>query len=139
MKIDISVEQLNELSKGNLAQNLGIEIISVVDDTIEAKMPVDNRTIMPLGLLHGGASAALAETLGSYGSYYLINQDKERMVGLNLVSNHLKGVSSGFVYAKAQIVHKGRSTHFWNIEVFNESGQTINRSTLTVAILLIKS
>ena len=102
-------------------------------------MPVDNRTIMPLGLLHGGASAALAETLGSYGSYYLINQDKERMVGLNLVSNHLKGVSSGFVYAKAQIVHKGRSTHFWNIEVFNESGQTINRSTLTVAILLIKS
>ena len=139
MKIDITVEQLNELSKGNLAQNLGIEIISVVDDTIEAKMPVDNRTIMPLGLLHGGASAALAETLGSYGSYYLINQDKERMVGLNLVSNHLKGVSSGFVYAKAQIVHKGRSTHFWNIEVFNESGQTINRSTLTVAILLIKS
>tara|TARA_B110000046_G_C12806718_1_gene319517 strand:- start:172 stop:591 length:420 start_codon:yes stop_codon:yes gene_type:complete len=139
MKIDITVEQLNELSKGNLAQNLGIEIISVVDNTIEAKMPVDNRTIMPLGLLHGGASAALAETLGSYGSYYLINQDKERMVGLNLVSNHLKGVSSGFVYAKAQIVHKGRSTHFWNIEVFNESGQTINRSTLTVAILLIKS
>ncbi|WP_320815735.1 PaaI family thioesterase [Flavobacterium sp.] len=138
MKIQATVDQINKLCKNNLIENLGIEILKVGDDFIEASMPVDERTMTPLGFLHGGASAALAETLGSFGSYFLIDQKLETMAGLNVASNHLKGVRSGNVYAKAKITHKGRTTHFWKIEITNESGQIINSSTLTVAIIKLK-
>lgn len=139
MHTKATAAQLNEVSKGNLGETLGIEILALGKDFIEAKMPVDHRTTNPLGILHGGASAALAETIGSFGSYLLIDHSKERMVGLNVTSNHIKSVSSGFVYAKAVIVHKGRSTHLWNITIKNEAEQVINYSTLSVAILPSRS
>jgi 1,4-dihydroxy-2-naphthoyl-CoA hydrolase len=99
-------------------------------------MPVDHRTIMPLGLLHGGASCVLAETLGSYASTLVIDFSKEKMVGLQLTANHIKSVTDGYVVGTARPVHVGRRTHVWDIRIEAEgSGALVCASRLTVAIL----
>ncbi len=125
----------NELSKNSLASHLGIEFIEINADFIAAKMPVDARTQQPYGLLHGGASVVLAETLGSYGSACHIDLEKQFAVGLEINANHVKSASSGFVYGKASLIHKGRKTHIWEIRITNEAEQLVCISRLTVAIL----
>ncbi|MGB1040822.1 MAG: PaaI family thioesterase [Flavobacteriales bacterium] len=128
------LDQLNLSSKNTLMEVLGIEYTEIGDDYICGKMPVDNRTHQPMGILHGGASAALIETLGSIGSHLLINQETEFSSGLDLNINHIKSMRSGFVFAKAVIIHKGKSTHVWQVNLTNEEGKLVATGRLTVYI-----
>lgn len=132
---DYSTEQLQDFSKQSLNENLGIEFLSIGEDSIEAKMPVDDRTVQPFRILHGGASAALAETLGSVSSMMCINTDTHIPVGLELNINHLRSETNGFVVGKCTPIHLGRSTHVWSIEITSEKGKKVAVSRLTVMIL----
>lgn len=130
-----TAEQLNQESANTISQHIGIEFTEVGEDFVAAKMPVDARTHQPFGLLHGGASVVLAETLGSVGANLAIDQSKFYCVGLDINSNHLRGVREGFVYGKATPLHVGRSTQVWQIKIHSEAGKLINISRLTVAVV----
>jgi 1,4-dihydroxy-2-naphthoyl-CoA hydrolase len=130
-----SLNDLNGLSKDTLNENLGIEFIEITEDSIVAKMPVDSRTVQPFRILHGGASAALAETLGSVASMMCIDIEKYIPVGLELNINHLRSASGGFVTGYCQSIHLGKSTHVWGIEIKNEEGKKVAISRLTVMVL----
>ncbi|MFK7757638.1 MAG: hotdog fold thioesterase [Flavobacteriales bacterium] len=126
---------MNAGNKNTLMEALGIEFTDAHDGYVEAKMPVDVRTHQPMGLLHGGATAALAETLGSVGSHMLIDRNTQATVGIEVNANHLKGARSGWVIGKAQIQHEGRKLHVWNIEVFDEADRKIAVCRLTNMII----
>jgi len=130
-----TVDMLNAAGKDTLVAHLGIEIIEIGVDFILAKMPVDHRTVQPMGLLHGGASVVLSETLGSLAASLLIDKSIEFPVGLEINANHIKSVKSGFVYGKASPIHVGRSTQIWQTEIRNEAGKLVCTSKLTVAII----
>ena len=134
-KDDISLEQLNLLNKNNLGEHLGIVFTDLGDNYIKATMPVDHRTQQPYGLLHGGASVALAETLGSIASAMVIDTGKNICVGLDINANHVRGVRSGFVTGIAKHVHIGSSTHVWEIKIYDEQEKLVCISRLTVSIL----
>ena len=134
-KDDISLEQLNLLNKNNLGEHLGIVFTELGDNYIKATMPVDHRTQQPYGLLHGGASVALAETLGSIASAMVIDTGKNICVGLDINANHVRGVRSGFVTGIAKPVHIGSSTHVWEIKIYDEQEKLVCISRLTVSIL----
>src|SRR5687768_7666861 len=102
---------LPPMVENTLVEHLGIEFVEIGDDYLKARMPVDNRTRQPMGLLHGGASLVLAETLGSVGAYLCIDPTKQTCVGLEINANHIRGVSSGWVYGTARPLHLGRTTH----------------------------
>ncbi len=131
----ISPIELNEFGKGSMHSNLGIEITEITSETILGRMPVDQRTCQPFGILHGGASMVLAETLGSYGSYSLVDRTLFNCVGLEINGNHVRSVTSGYVYGKATIVHKGRTTHIWTTEIVNEQGKLVCTGRITIAII----
>lgn len=133
-KRKITPEQLNQRARGTLVDNLGIEFVEVGEDFIRARMPVDRRTVQPYGLLHGGASAALAETLGSYGAVLSCEEGK-RPVGLEINANHVRAVRSGHVVGTVRPVHRGRSTHVWDTRIEDESGRLVSVSRITLAIL----
>ena len=132
---DITLTSLNQMSQGTMLEHLGIEFTDVTSETISAKMPVDHRTRQPMGLLHGGASVALAESIGSVASYLSVDTEKQACVGLDINANHLKGVQEGWVYGTAQALHLGRRTHVWEIRVTNEDQQLVCISRLTVAVI----
>lgn len=131
----VPIEQLNHLSANTMLAHLGIQITELGDDYICGTMPVDHRTHQPMGLLHGGANAVLAESLGSYGSSLLVDLATHGVNGLELNCNHIRGVRSGQVYGKATIRHRGRSTHIWEIEITNSDGKLVCLSRLTVAVM----
>jgi 1,4-dihydroxy-2-naphthoyl-CoA hydrolase len=131
----ITIEILNKLSVNTLAANLGIEITEMGDDSITAKMPVDHRTHQPLGLLHGGASVALAETLGSVGAMCCLDFDKQYCVGLEINANHIKSAKSGFVYGTAKPIHVGKRTQVWEIKIVNEGQELVCVSRITLAVI----
>jgi 1,4-dihydroxy-2-naphthoyl-CoA hydrolase len=114
---------------------LGIEITEVGENFLKARMPVDPRTQQPYGMLHGGASATLAETLGSVGSACVINPDEFICVGLEINANHIRGVRTGHVYGTATPLHLGQSTHVWEIRILDDQEKLVCVSRLTVAIL----
>lgn len=132
---NISLQEINSRSLQNMGKHLGIEFTEINADYLIAKMPVDERTKQPLGLLNGGASAALAETVGSMAAYLSINREDYYCLGLELKCNHLKPVSEGYVYGKATALHIGRKTHLWQIEISNEEGQRIAFATHTVMVI----
>src|SRR6187401_35379 len=117
---DITLNDLNALSKNTLAENIGIEFTAIGDDFLEARMPVDHRTHQPLGLLHGGASVALAETLGSMAATCCLDPSKQYCVGLDINANHVKSVKDGFVTGITRPIHVGKKTHVWEIRITNE-------------------
>jgi 1,4-dihydroxy-2-naphthoyl-CoA hydrolase len=131
----ITLHQLNQMNRGNMVGHLGIEFTEVGPDYVCAKMPVDERTRQPMGLLHGGASVALAETLGSIAAYCTIDPGKQYCVGLDINANHVRGVSSGFVYGKASPLHVGRTTQVWEIRITDEAGKLVCISRITMAVL----
>ena len=130
-----TVDMLNAASKDTLVANLGIEIIEIGTDFLLAKMPVDHRTKQPMGILHGGASVVLSETLGSLAASLLIDKSAEFSVGLEINANHIKSVKSGYVFGKAIPIHVGRSTQIWQTDIRNEAGKLVCTSKLTVAII----
>jgi 1,4-dihydroxy-2-naphthoyl-CoA hydrolase len=129
-------EFLNELSKGTAVPNLGITFTELGDDFIEATMPVDHRTMQPMGILHGGASALLAETLGSVASSLCVdNPLEQKPVGIEINASHLKSVSCGYVIGRATPIRLGKRLHVWQIEIKDEEGAMICISRLSVMIL----
>jgi 1,4-dihydroxy-2-naphthoyl-CoA hydrolase len=130
-------EDLQWMLKDNMCEAIGIEITELTEDSIKGKMPVDNRTVQPMKILHGGASVALAESLGSIGSNLIIDNSIYACVGLDINANHLRPASSGYVYAEAKPIHIGKKTHVWSIEIKNEKGQMVCISRLTMAVIEI--
>jgi uncharacterized protein (TIGR00369 family) len=133
-KKPISIEHLTQVHVGTTVQHLGIEFLEIGDDFIRARVPVDTRTRQPYGLLHGGVSVVLAETLGSCGAMYA-SPEGQRAVGLDINANHLRGATSGWVTGVTRPVHIGRSTHVWHIELTNEAGELTCVSRITMAML----
>lgn len=130
-----SLETINALSKDTLVEHLEIEVVELGDDYIKATMPVDNRTRQPFGLLHGGASAVLAETLGSIGSSLCIDPSKHSCVGLELNANHLRPVREGMVTGIAHPIRLGRTVHVWEVRICNAKDRLTCVSRLTMAVL----
>ncbi len=130
----ISVESLTALSRGTAAEHLGIEFLEVGDDFIRARVPVDHRTSQPYGLLHGGVSVVLAETLGSLGAAHSCAPG-HKVVGLDINANHLRGVSAGWVTGTTRPVHIGRTTQVWAIELQDDQGRPTCVSRITMAVL----
>ncbi len=131
----ITLDLINGDLNKNMTQLLGIEYTEIGDDFICGKMPVDEKTKQPMGLLHGGASVVLAESLGSVASNFCVDFETEYCVGLEINANHVRGVKSGFVYGKATAIHVGRKTHLWDIDITNEEGKLVCKSRLTIAVV----
>lgn len=136
-KKPISVEAINAASVRTANSHLGIEVTEVGEDFVRGRVPVDERTRQPFGLLHGGVSVVLAETLGSMGAYYACPEG-HRAVGLDINANHLRSATSGWVTGTAKPVHIGRTTQVWQIDMVNEAGELTCVSRITMAILAPK-
>ena len=128
-----TLQELQSACTSTLVESLGIEFTALGEDYIEARMPVDERTMQPMGLLHGGASAALAETLGGAGAYLSVEEGTV-CVGLEINANHVRPAGRGWVIGRAEPLHKGRTTQVWNIAIRNEAGNLVCVSRLTVAV-----
>jgi 1,4-dihydroxy-2-naphthoyl-CoA hydrolase len=133
-KKPISVEELNRISANTAFTHLGMEFLEVGDDFIKARVPVDERTRQPYGLLNGGVSVVLAETLGSCGAAYS-SPEGWRAVGLDINANHLRGTTSGWVTGTTRPVHIGRTTQVWHIDLHNDAGELTCVSRITMAML----
>jgi 1,4-dihydroxy-2-naphthoyl-CoA hydrolase len=131
----ITAEEINPIGKGNMAEWLGIEITEVGDDYLKATMPVDHRTRQPYGLLHGGASVVLAETLGSVGAAFVVDRNKYDCVGLEINANHLRGVREGIVTGIARPIHIGKTTQVWEIRIHDNRDKIVCISRITIAVL----
>lgn len=124
--------------KNTLIENLGIEITLLEKGRVEGTMPVDGRTRQPFGILHGGASVALAETVASVGAYELVDQETESVAGLEINANHIRGKREGIVTAIATVLHQGKTTQVWDIKITDEEGKLICVSRCTMAVLKLK-
>ena len=129
------LKRINDSMQNTMTSIIGIEITDIGDDFICGKMPVDERTTQPFGLLHGGASAALAETLGSIGGGIKVYSNNETVVGIEINANHLKSVRDGWVYGKATPIRIGKKIQVWNIEITNKDDDFICVSRLTLAVI----
>ena len=134
-KPGITLEVLNKLSTNTMVDHLGITYTAIGVDYLEAKMPVDHRTHQPLGLLHGGASAALAETLGSVAAMCCLDTNLQYPVGLEINANHIKSVREGFVIGTVKPIHVGKKTHVWEIKISTEKNELVCISRITMAII----
>ncbi len=134
-QIHSTPERLNEHSRQTMADYLGIEFLEVGEDYLSARMPVDHRTMQPDGILHGGASAALAETLGSVAATLCVDPTRKRCVGLEINANHLRPVTEGHVFGLAKPVHLGKMTQVWEIRILDGQEKLVCISRLTVAVL----
>jgi len=132
---NVSVESLKPLGKGTMTEHLGFEWVEIGQDFLKAKLPVDQRTLQPHGLLHGGASCVLAETIGSVASYLVIDPSEFYPVGIEINANHIRSAREGFVYGTCSPLHIGSTTHVWDIRITNEEEKLICISRLTVAIM----
>ena len=132
---EISLAKINAFCRNTLAETLGMEFTDFGDKYICGKMPVDRRTHQPMGILHGGASVALAETLGSVGAAFQVDLEKKTCVGLEINANHVKSVRSGFVHGRATALHLGRKTQVWEIKITDDDGALVCISRLTVAVI----
>lgn len=131
----VDIDSLNNFSTKTLVGHLGIKITASGDDYLEGTMPVDDRTVQPYGLLHGGASCALAESLGSIAANLCIDTNEYMAVGQHIEATHLRSVTKGEVRGKASTVHLGKSSHVWRIEIFNEEGKLVCDSKIIMAII----
>lgn len=134
----VDIDALNARARGSMVEALGILVIEAGDDWLRGTMPVDARTKQPYGLLHGGASVALAETLGSMAGGLCVDSATEAVVGLEINANHLRAVREGTVTGTARALHVGRSTHVWEIRIENEAGKPVCISRITLAVVPAK-
>jgi len=132
---NLDLDKINKLSKNCMVGHLGIEFTEIGKDYIKGKMAVDNRTTQPFGILHGGASVALSETLGSFGASLICEKNGKKVVGIEINANHLKSVKKGYVYGKSTPIHIGGRIHIWQTKIFDDSKKLICISRLTVAVL----
>jgi len=132
----ILLQQLNALNKGTMMEKLQIEYTEATEGMVKAKMPVNERTIQPMGILHGGASLAIAETIAGIGSSLLVDREIYTVRGAQVSANHIGVADKGFVIAEANLIHKGKNTHVWNIDISRESGEPV--STIRITNFIIK-
>jgi 1,4-dihydroxy-2-naphthoyl-CoA hydrolase len=132
---EINLEIVQQRSEGTMLEYLGIVFTAVGDDFLRATMPVDERTKQPIGIMHGGASCVLAESVGSTAGNFCIKQDNTYCVGLDINTNHICSIREGIVIATASPFHLGRSTQVWDIQIKNEQGKLISVTRLTLAVL----
>ncbi len=138
MKADLDIAQLNSTHKNSILEVLGVEFTEAGDGYLVARMPVDHRTHQPFGILHGGASVVLAESIGSTASFLLLaDPTKQRAVGIEINANHLRSVRSGWVTGRCTAIHVGRTTHVWDIRITDDQEKLVCISRLTVAIVTI--
>lgn len=131
----VQIEELNRMLEGTLASALGMKLAGLGADYMEGTMPVDQRTVQPFGILHGGASVALAETLGSMAAYLVIDPEQYAAVGLDINANHIRTVSSGIVRGRVTPIHIGRRTHVWQTHVRDAQERLVSIARLTIAII----
>ena len=131
----LNLVRIKDMGKNAMPGFLGIDMKEIGDDYLEMSMPVNERTRQPYGMLHGGASCTLAETIGSIASFLVIDTEKFFCVGLEINANHIRSVTEGFVTAKCSPLHLGKSTHVWDIKIFDNTQRLICVSRLTVAII----
>jgi len=134
-KDKVTLEALNALSINTMAERIGIEFTAIGPDYLEAKMPVDARTHQPFGLLHGGASVALAETMGSVAATCCVDIARQFCVGLEINANHIRGVREGYVKGITKPIHIGKKTQVWEIRILNEKEELVCISRITLAVL----
>src|SRR6188768_1733645 len=132
---NLTLELFANLEKNTMAEHIGIEWVELGTDYLKAKMPVDHRTQQPFGLLHGGASVVLAETLGSTAALLTLDVEKEVAVGLDINANHIRGPRSGLVTGTAKAIHLGRTTQVWEIRIEDEAGKLVCLARLTMAVI----
>ena len=132
---NLTLDALNSLSKSTMVEAIGIEFTAIGADYLEAKMPVDARTHQPFGLLHGGASVALAETLGSMAANCCVDMKRQFCVGLEINANHVRGARNGYVKGTAKPIHIGKKTQVWEIQIMNEGDELVCISRITMAVL----
>lgn len=132
---DITLELITAKNRNTMMEHLGIEFVAIGDDYLSARMPIDHRTKQPYGIMHGGASCVLAETVGSTAANFCINQEKSHCVGLDINTNHIRSVQSGYVLGTAKPFHLGKSTQVWSIEIVNEENKLVSITRLTMAVL----
>ncbi len=130
-----TLEALSQQAQGTMIDHLGIEFLEVGEDYLRARLPVDARTVQPFSILHGGASVALAETLGSAAANGCVDRTEKICVGLDINANHVRAARSGYVYGVAQPLHLGASTQVWEIRIENEQAQLVCIARLTMAVL----
>lgn len=133
-KRETTIEYLNHIGQNNMMRHLGIELTCLGDDYLEGTMPVDHRTKQPLGLLHGGASVVLAETLGSVAGY-LCTEGEQKIVGLEINANHIRSAKEGKVRGVCKPIHLGRSHQVWSIEIFDDEDRQVCISRLTTSVI----
>ena len=131
----ITLEEINKRTRNSHIEHMAVEFIELGKDYLSAKMPVDARTMQPMGILHGGATCSLAETVGSAAANFCVDLTQRICVGLEINVNHIKAVRGGFVIATARPLHLGKSTQIWDIRVVNEQGALTAVSRLTMAVL----
>ena len=131
----ITLESAQERSKNTLVEHLGIEFTEITDNSLTARMPVDHRTRQPLGIMHGGASCVLAETVGSLAANYAVDQSKYYCVGLSINTSHIKAAREGFVFGCATPIHLGKKTQVWQINITNEAGAIVSSNRLTMMVM----
>ena len=129
------IDEVNRRGHNTAVSHMGIEITDIGDDYLAGTMPVDDRSRQPMGLLHGGCSVLLAESLGSIAANYCVDADKAFCVGMEVNANHLRSVKSGLVRGVARPVHLGRSTQVWEIHIYNQADKQVCISRLTLAVV----
>ncbi|MFW6373796.1 MAG: hotdog fold thioesterase [Thermodesulfobacteriota bacterium] len=129
------LDRINKMADNTLVEVLGIQFVEAGPDYLKAVMPVDHRTHQPFGMLHGGASVALAETMGSVGALHCVNPETHFCVGLEINANHVRSVRSGIVTGLAEPLHVGRTTHLWEIRITDSADRLVCVSRLTMAVL----
>lgn len=132
-KMLLTLDELKERSKNTMVEHLGIEFLEIGEDYLTAKMPVDHRTKQPAGLLHGGASVALAETLGSVAARLCLEKETKGIVGIEVNANHIRSVSDGWVTGITKPIHIGKTTQIWEVKIYNDQHKLVCISRLTVA------
>ncbi|HLG53007.1 MAG TPA: hotdog fold thioesterase [Steroidobacteraceae bacterium] len=130
-----STEEIKALQSGTMDAHLGVEIVSIGPDHLSARMPVNERTVQPHGILHGGASAALAETLGSIGGSMVVDPERYRVIGQEINANHIRSVREGHVHGTARPIHLGRRSQVWAIEIVDDQKRLVCVSRLTLAVI----
>jgi len=130
-----SLEEINAINRDTLMGHLGMEYLEVREGFVLARMPVDHRTLQPAGILHGGSSLALAETIGGLGSVLIVDNIKFDVRGSQVSANHLRAGTGNWVYGKATLIHRGKNTHLWNIDILDEQDQLISSCRVTNFII----
>lgn len=133
--LDLTLHMLTTRNKNTMMDFLGVEFTKIGDDFLVARMPVNERTRQPLGIMHGGASCVLAESVGSTAANYAVDSAKHYCVGLDINTNHIRSIREGYVIATAKPFHLGRTTQVWGINIVNEQEQLISVNRLTLAVL----